>query len=152
MPSGSWRISSPQVRARVLEAQGQTAEATRIRLESEFGELTARLQIEGDTAGVELVKRLFNIEAARGQLTQLQAEFDRLREQLARDETRVNVEVDTGLTGELAGRREIVRLHTETAAKLAPIVDQMRVIAETIGPEEYRGSPGWPLRSMSWAR
>jgi hypothetical protein len=125
-----------QVRARVLEAEGRTAEATRIRLEGEFGELTARLQIEGDTAGVELVKRLFNIEAARGQLTQLQAEFDRVREQLAREETRVNVEVDTGLTGELAGRREIVRLHTETAAKLAPIVDQMRVIAETIGPEE----------------
>jgi hypothetical protein len=125
-----------EVRARVLEAEGRTAEATRIRLEAEFGELTARLQIEGDTAGVELVKRLFNIEAARGQLTQLQAEFDRLREQLARDETRVHVEVDTGLQTELAGRREIVRLHTETAAKLDPIIDKMRIIAQTIGPEE----------------
>jgi hypothetical protein len=125
-----------QVRARVLEAEGRTGEATRIRIEAEFRELTARLQIEGDTAGVELVKRLFSIEAARGQLTQLQGEFDRVREQLAREETRVNVQVDTGLQGELAGRREIVRLHTETAAKLAPIVDQMRTIAQTIGPEE----------------
>jgi hypothetical protein len=125
-----------EVRARVLEAEGRTAEATRIRLEGEFGELTGRLQIEGDAAGIELVKRLFSIEAARGQLTQLQAEFDRIREQMAREETRVNVQVDTGLQGELAGRREIVRLHTETAAKLAPIVAQMRVIAQTIGPEE----------------
>lgn len=125
-----------EVRARVLEAEGRTAEATRLRLQQEFGELTARLQIEGDAAGLEVVKRLFNIEAARAQLQELQAEFDRLREQLAREETRVNVQVDTGLQGELAGRREIVRLHTETAAKLAPIVDQMRVIAQTIGPEE----------------
>lgn len=125
-----------EVRARVLEAEGKTAEASRIRLEGEFRELTARLQIEGDVAGVALVKRLFNIEAARAELGQLQTEFDRVREQLTREETRVNVQVDTGLQGELAGRREIVSLHTETAAKLAPIVDQMRLIAETIGPEE----------------
>jgi hypothetical protein len=125
-----------ELRARVLEAEGRGAEAAGLRLEQEFRERIARFQIEGSQAGIDLAKRVFNIEQARAQLTQLQAEFDRVREQLAREETRVNVQVDTGLQGELAGRREIVRLHTETAAKLAPIVDQMRVIAQTIGPEE----------------
>ncbi|MGH8622499.1 MAG: phage tail tape measure protein, partial [Burkholderiales bacterium] len=125
-----------EVRARVFEAEGKTAEATRIRVEAEFAELTRRLEVEGDATGLAIVKRLFNIEAARGQLAQLEAEVERVRQQLARDESRINVEVETGLTGELAGRREIVRLHTQTAEKLRPIVEQMRIIAQTIGPEE----------------
>jgi hypothetical protein len=125
-----------EVRARILEAEGHTAEAARIRVEAEFREFRARLLIEGNEMGLEWLDRVINIEGARAKLTELQTEFDRLREQLSRDETRVHVEVDTGLTGELAGRREIVRLHTETAAKLRPIIDQMRIIAGTIGPEE----------------
>jgi hypothetical protein len=132
-----------EVRARVLEAEGRTAEATAIRLESEFREMTARLQVEGDQAGLAVVKRLFNIEAARAQLTQLQAEYDRFREALTREETRINVEVETGLTGELAGRRELVRLHVETADKLRPIAAQMQAIAGTIGPEEISRFAGY---------
>ena len=75
------RSSSPteleQVRIRLLEAQGKSAEARTLAIQHEFEGLSKRLEIEGDTAGQAIVAKLINVEAAKAQLDALQQQVDR---------------------------------------------------------------------------
>lgn len=92
------RLQLDGLRAQELEGRGQTAEAAKIRLEAQFAELIKRLQAEGDTAGVDLVRRLINTEASRAQFDELQTQFDRV---VARLRQRQQSIADQQATGSL---------------------------------------------------
>lgn len=67
-----------QVQVRDLENRGQTAEATRVRLQAEFQDLIARLQTEGKTAEVKRIQDLIELEANRAKFEQLKAEAEQV--------------------------------------------------------------------------
>src|SRR5690606_17338783 len=73
------------VRERLASLQGDTAGARTSALEREFRDLLARLAAEGDAEGQELVRRLINVEAARARLDELEAEYDRSLDRMARE-------------------------------------------------------------------
>lgn len=122
-----------QVRQRLLELQGDTVGARQLALQTEFRELLERLAIEGDQAGTELVQNLINIELARTRLSELEAEYERTLAELARQERRVAIQVETGVISEREGRRRIIELHRQTAAEVEQLIPLMRELAEATG-------------------
>ena len=122
-----------QVRTRLLELQGDAVGARQAALQQEFEELLKRLSVEGDTAGVELVNNLINVELARTRLEQLQDDYERTMSALSRAEQRVQIEVDTGVISEREGRRRIIELHKETATEVERLIPLMRELAIATG-------------------
>jgi tape measure domain-containing protein len=96
-----------QVKIRLLEAEGQTARARSAQLEEEFLELIRKLEANGDTAGVALVRKLINIEAARAQLQQFQTVMQDAMAQLRTAETSIAAQQQAGLLGASEAERQI---------------------------------------------
>jgi hypothetical protein len=103
------------LRAQNLEAQGQTAEATRIRIEAQFADLLKRLQADGNAAGVRLVRGLINTGVANAQFAELQRKADEAFAALERRRAEIQDQVRAGtLTpqqgseADLAARRDFV--------------------------------------------
>lgn len=122
-----------QVRLRLLAAQGETAMSRTARLEDEFSELIARLRIEGDAEGEALVRQLIDVEAAKARLAELEMEYERSLRNLAREEQRVQAQIDTGTISEREGRLRIIDLHERTALKVSELIPLMRDLAEATG-------------------
>lgn len=66
-----------QARAQQLENEGRTADAARIRFEAQYRDLLARLQAEGNTAGVRIIRGLIDTGVAQAQFDEVKAQFDR---------------------------------------------------------------------------
>src|SRR3569832_821002 len=124
-----------QVHAALLQAQGRSADAQALQLGQQYGELIKKLQVEGDAAGEELVRKLINVESARAQLDQLRAEYDRVLSQMQVDEQRISNNRDAGLKTELQARKEIVELHRRTSAQLGVLVPQMQALGKAKRPD-----------------
>ena len=124
-----------QVHAALLQAQGRSADAQALQLGQQYGELIKKLQVEGDAAGEELVRKLINVESARAQLDQLRAEYDRVLSAMQVDEQRISNDRDAGLKSEMQARKEIVDLHRQTSAQLEVLVPQMQALGKAVGPD-----------------
>lgn len=122
-----------QVRIRLLELTGQSAEARRLALEREYQTLVQRLAAEGDAEGQALVRRLFDVETARSQLDQLQNEFDLAMQRMATQEQRIGVQRDASLLSELQARREIIALHQRTGEEVGALIPKMLELAAATG-------------------
>jgi hypothetical protein len=96
-----------RVHIRLLEVQGETARARRGELEEEYLELIRKLQANGDAAGVALVRKLINIEAARAQLQQFQAVMQDAMAQLRNAENSIASQQQAGLLGVSEAERAI---------------------------------------------
>src|SRR3569832_1589706 len=115
-----------RVHLALLQAQGRAGDARVLELGQQYGELIKRTQVEGNAAGEELVRKLINVEAARAQLDQLRAEYDRVLSQMQVDEQRISNDRDAGLKTELQARKEIIDLHRRTSEQLGTLVPQMQ--------------------------
>lgn len=118
---------------RLLEATGQGAAAQRLVLEREFDELIKRLQVNGDAGGVEIARRLFNVESARIDMDEIESEFSRLQERLQLGEQSIAARREAGLLTERESRRSIIALHQQTAAELQKLIPEYERLAEVIG-------------------
>lgn len=123
--------SMDQVRERLLSAQGNTAAATRLALEREFTPLVARLEAEGNKAGIAIIEKLINIGVAKSRLDEVRQLYDRTLQQMQATEQDITAQREAGLIGELEARRRIVALHHETARALGPVIEKMRAAAVT---------------------
>lgn len=125
-----------RVRARLLENEGKIGEARRITIEQEFRKLLKRLEAEGNEAGVTLVRRLINVEAAKADLDELKAQVDRIRDDQTRKEKSVQADLDAGLTTEYQARMRLVEVHKETAKALDDLLPKLKEVAEASGSPE----------------
>jgi hypothetical protein len=130
--------SMDQVRERLATAQGQTAGARRSALEREFRDLVARLEAEGDTAGIAIVERLINTEVAKTRLDEFRQVYDQALQEMQATEADITAQRESGLIGEIEARRRIVELHKATNARLAETIPKMREAAAAAGPEAQR--------------
>lgn len=121
------------LQAQLLAAQGQQAAAAAMQIEQQYGELIGRLQERGDQAGLDLVDSLINVERASAQLTELQAQVDRVFADQARQEGSIQAQQQAGLISEVGARQQIVDLHARTAAEVEKLLPQMQQLAAVTG-------------------
>lgn len=122
-----------QVAIRLQQLQGDSLGARGAQLEREFEDLIKRLEIEGDAAGVALVRRLVNVEMAKAELDTLQQTYSRAMAEFSREEQRLQVAVQTGVISELEARRQIIGLYERTRGTIDELVPRMQALSDVTG-------------------
>lgn len=96
-----------QARAQQLENEGRTADAARIRFEAQYRDLLARLQAEGNTAGVRIIRGLIDTGVAQAQFDEVKAQFDRTVADLqARQQAIANQQQTGAITNDTARQQQ----------------------------------------------
>lgn len=106
---------------RLMQAQGNTGAATRAQLEAEFKDLLRRLETEGDTAGVELAKKVINAETFRAQLSEVERRASEAISRMQAVETATGAQVEAAMLSQ-SDAEERVRQQRE--ASLATLILQ----------------------------
>jgi|GEM_PF-867498 len=114
-------------------AQGNVAQARANELEQTYKQLLARLEAASDVAGAEMVRSLINVETARAEMEQLQAQIDRIYSEQDRREQSIQSQQQTGLISELSARRQVLDLHRETAQQIEQLIPRMEELAAATG-------------------
>lgn len=117
----------------MLQATGDQAGAAKLQIEAQYGELLADLQRRGDTAGVDLVKRLINVSEAQAQLQALQQQVENILAEQSRREQNIQAEQSAGLVSEYTARQRILDLHVATAAQLDELIPKYRELTDVTG-------------------
>ncbi|MGH8075623.1 MAG: tape measure protein [Lysobacter sp.] len=123
------------VYVRLLEAQGETGRARRAGLEEEFQQLIIKLEAESNTAGVAIVRKLINIEAAKGQLDEFEAEMQRVLGTLGTAETSLAAQQQAGFVGAIAAERELHDLRTRSLDQLIELRQRTIEFLQTLSPD-----------------
>lgn len=125
-----------QVAIRLQQLQGDSLGARGAQLEREFEELIKRLEVEGDAAGVALVRRLVNVEMAKAELDALQQTYARAMAEFSREEQRLQVAVQTGVISEMEARRQVIALYERTRGSVDELIPRMRELSAVTGDPE----------------
>jgi tape measure domain-containing protein len=124
-----------EVHLRLLEADGKTAQARTGQLEEEFRDLILRLQREGDTAGVALVRKLINVEAADAQLQQFEAKMQQVMGRLQGREGTVAAQTSAGLLNPAEGERQLADARARSLQQLQALRAEAAAYLATLSPE-----------------
>jgi tape measure domain-containing protein len=124
-----------KAKIRLLEAQGQTAEAAQAQIEAEYKTLIAALKAEGDQEGLAIIEKLIDVEAAKAQLSDLEKAFQRALDNMSLQEQRIQADRDAGLISEIQARKQIIDLHQNTKSELDQLIPKMRELAKPLGKE-----------------
>lgn len=128
-----------EVKIRLLELEGQTAQARSAQLEEEFRDLIVRLQREGDTAGEALVRKLINVEVAKAQLGQIRDQVDRTIEDLRSTEALISAQDDAGQLSPITAEEQLQAVRERSIAQLAQYRDALAALyAQSADPEVLR--------------
>lgn len=126
-----------RVRDRLAEVRGGAGEeVTRARLERAYQPLIEKLQRVGDTVGVADVGRLINVEADLAELGKLERQYQAVTERMAIRERELQVQKDAGMLTESQMRRNVLKLHRDTAAEVEGLIPKMQELAAATGSEE----------------
>lgn len=106
------------------------AAAARARAEAQYRDLLTRLQAEGDTAGVALVRKLINTEEADARLQELQGKVSATLGNMRAQEALVSAQTDAGLLPQLEGERQIIALREQSIAQLRAYRDALAEVAQ----------------------
>ncbi|MBD9368860.1 phage tail length tape measure family protein [Xanthomonas sp. XNM01] len=124
-----------QLRARLLEAQGDTVGARTIELKGEFEQLLQSLPAGAREAGQALVNQLVPIELAKARLDQLQADFSQATAGLQAAEQGMSAQVTAGLLGAAEGERQLQTVRGDTLTQLLALRQQSLDFLATLSPD-----------------
>lgn len=122
------------VKLRLLEAEGQTARARRAQLKEEFRDLIIRLQAEGDAAGVALVRKLINVEAADAQLQQFEQSAREVIDRLQNAESSFSIQAEAGTLGMAEAERMLSRERDSALVQLRDLRSRVLAYLATLDP------------------
>lgn len=120
-------------RLQLLKDSGQTLQAALAELQAKYGNTLERMLERGDSAGAAIIQKLFNVEAAKAQLEELQKQVERVFSDQARQEASIQTQQIAGLIAELTARQQIVDLHRATAQQVEALIPKMRDLAAATG-------------------
>jgi hypothetical protein len=120
---------------RLLEAQGKTVEARKAQLEAEFKDLIVKLEAQGDAAGVAIVRKLINVEAAKAQLDKFQTESDKVLSNLQGTESSLGSQAGAGLLGGLEAEKQIDAARAAALARLRELRQAALDYLNTLAPQ-----------------
>jgi tape measure domain-containing protein len=141
-----------QLRAQDLENQGQTAEAAKIRLEAQFRDLRKRLEADGNAAGLALVDKLINTEAARAKFAELDEQAQRILSRLRSRTQEITNQQQTGALPAGTAQDQQAAARTQALTDLTALNVQMQALAEnTNDPRIIEGAQniGLALQQMA---
>lgn len=117
-------------RIQELQAQGNTAEAARLQAEARFADLRRTLVAEGDAAGVALIDRLINTQAADARLQELTRQVSDAVSNLRGQESLIAAQVEAGQLPALAGEQQLQDARAAGIAQLQQYLAALRAIAD----------------------
>lgn len=113
-----------------IENEGRLAAATRARLEGEYRETIASLQLEGRDDEVRTIRLHINAEVAKAQLSEFQAQMTATLSTLHSTEQSIAAQQQAGLLGVVESERMIKEARTEALIQLQ---DLRQSAAEFLG-------------------
>lgn len=117
----------------LLRHSGQEAEARRIELVRQYGQVIVELEHLGEQSGPDIIRRLIDVEVAKAQLDELQAQIERVFGEQSRQELSIQTRQQAGLLNELDARRELLDLHARTAAEIEQLLPILEEAARLTG-------------------
>lgn len=126
------------IRAELLEAQGDEVGAATIRLQAQYEDLLERLKAESNTAGIEIVNALFNERLVGEQLSKIQSDYSEFSSRLSAQQDVIQAQQETGLLSERQARKEIIKLQKAALPELQKLIEAQRLLAlETANPAAH---------------
>lgn len=125
----------------LYRAQGHEIAATNLEIDQQYGELIERLRARNDTANLDLVNQIIDLEKLKTRLAEAQSEIDKVMRDQQTQEASINAQRESGLITEINARRQIVQLHKQTLAELEkqrPILEEMARQPGAIGEAAAR--------------
>jgi phage-related minor tail protein len=120
--------------AQLLQATGNTAEATAAKITERFRQLRSDLakttnpNIDKAVSTAKLLD-LENIEKAKAELADLQQQVQRIFGNQTRGEQTIQLNVQTGLISEIDARKQVIGLHQQTANEVDALIPKMAELA-----------------------
>lgn len=124
------------LRVQELQGQGNTAEAARLQAEARFADLRRTLEAEGDVAGVALIDRLINTQAADARLQELQRKVSDAVGNLRSQEALISAQVDAGLLPAVTGEQQ---LQEARAAGIEQLQQYLAVLQQIAAAQTANG-------------
>lgn len=121
------------VQVQWLQATGKTAEATALEIEQRFKQLREDLEKTRNTAGLELVNKLANIQQAQAEFQQLQNDIAKITYAQERGEKAIAQDLEDGKITLFESRQKTAELRAQTAADLEKQLPDLKKYAESIG-------------------
>ena len=112
-----------------LEATNRPVEAARLKAESQYRDLLARLRAEGDTAGIALIERLIGAEVADAGIKALQERVSAALQSLRGQEGVIAAQADAGLLPQLEAERQLQVLREASLVQLRAYREELVAIA-----------------------
>lgn len=112
-----------------IEHEGRLADAVRTRLEEEFRERKAQLQLEGREADIRTIDLHINTEVAKAQLSEFENKVSETLARLQAKETSVSAQVSAGTMGFIAGE---VQLRDARQGALEQLIDMRQKAVEAL--------------------
>lgn len=117
------------VRLELMRLEGDTAGARDAELQQRFGQLLADLKKQGDSAGIEIVNRLINLEAADARLDALKQRLTDATNAFARAQQDAANRVQTGVSSPLVAQSDVREAGGETVGKLTGLREELAALA-----------------------
>jgi hypothetical protein len=118
---------------RLLEMQGNLAEAGKRQTALQDRQLRMRLTVEGNTQGLSTLDQLEKLQNARSALSELNLKSTAIEESLGTTETSVAAQRQAGVITELESMARLSSARAQAVQDLTRIADQMQAVAEASG-------------------
>ncbi|MCK9987649.1 MAG: hypothetical protein AzoDbin1_04121 [Azoarcus sp.] len=122
-----------RVDADLLQATGRSAEAAIAQVESRYRKLREDLTAAGNGEGLIKLDKLIDIEKAKAQLEELQQQVSRIFGAQGRGEQQIDLQVQTGMLGEIEAKERVIELYRTTAEQVDALLPRMRELAAITG-------------------
>lgn len=119
------------VKMELLELDGKTGEAARIRLEQEYKELFKRLEAASDEAGAAIVRNLIERNVTKAQLDDFRTRVSDVMSNLQVTESSVSTQVEAGTLGAAEGERRLQAVRAKSLEQLVAARDAVAALYET---------------------
>ena len=118
---------------RLLEMQGNLAEAGKRQNALQNRQFRQRLTVEGNTGGLAMLDQVEKMQNARSAMSELNLKASVIEEQLGATEIRVAAQRQSGAITEIEAMAKLSVARTNAAGQLTEIADQMMAVAQASG-------------------
>lgn len=118
-----------------LRLTGQEVKANLTDIEGRYNKLLAEFQKHSNVDGINLIKKILPLEQAKVQIDGVQAEINKLFQQQATEEQRINTQVQTGLITHLEGQRQLKEVYGQTVGEIEKQLPLLEKLAQMPGTQ-----------------
>ena len=118
-----------------LRLTGQEVKANLTDVESRYTRMIAEFQKAGNVDGINLIKKILPLEQAKVQIDGVQAEINKLYQNLSAQEQKINAQVQTGLISHLEGQRQLKDVYAQTVEEIEKQLPLLERLAKMPGAQ-----------------